>query len=90
MDRSYIGTYGITGVWAGWLMSRGASYLLAEPPSSLQRAEVAPICRCGNRMVRRPGVWKCYRHAKPIVVVIAERLPRAPQVELVGVRGRNK
>lgn len=77
-DRSYVGVYGITGVWSGWLLSRGASALLAESATDLQRSEIGPLCGCGNRMVRRPAAWKCYRHKEPVVVVIEEWLPRSP------------
>lgn len=86
-DRSYMGTYGITGVWTGWMMSCGAGHLVAEPASFLQTREVAPMCPvfgCNNRMLRRPGVWKCYRHGEePIVIVITEQFPRAPQVSVL-------
>ncbi len=78
-NRSYIGTYGITGVWLAWLMGR-APHLVAEPAGFLMRAEVAPHCHCGALMVRRPGAWKCYRHEEPVVSSIAERFPRSPQL----------
>ena len=83
-DRSYMGTYGITGAWAGRMMSRGASQLLAEPAAFLQRPEVAPPCPsgCDNRMVRRLGTWKCYRHPEPVVIQIEDRFPRSPQVSV--------
>lgn len=83
-DRSYMGTYGVTGLWLGWLMSR-APHLAAEPAGFLMQREVAPVCRqCPYRMVRRPGAWKCYRHGEePVVVVINERFPRSPQVSVL-------
>ncbi len=86
-DRSYMGVYGITGVWTGWMMSRGAGHLVAEPASFLQSREVAPECPrfpCPYRMVRRPGAWKCYRHGEePVVTPIVERVPRSPRVKVL-------
>ena len=84
-DRSYMGTYGITGVWAGWLISRGVGHLIAEPAGFFQRAESHPVCpECEYRMVRRPAAWKCYRHGDdPVVLPITERFPRSPQVRVL-------
>ena len=86
-DSSYMGTYGITGVWAGWLISRGAGHLMAEPAGFFQRAEIAPTCpihQCSYRMVRRPGAWKCYRHgAEPVTIPVPERFPRSPQMRVL-------
>jgi len=80
-----LGTYGITGVWAGWLMSRGAGHLMAEPAGFLSRPESVPRCPkilCALPMVRRPGSWKCYRHDEPVVILVPERFPRSPQLAL--------
>ena len=31
-DASYLGTYGIGGIWTGWLISIGAGHIVAEHP----------------------------------------------------------
>jgi hypothetical protein len=82
-DRSYMGTYGMTGPWLAWLLNR-APHLVAEPASFLQRRQMAPNCHCGYPMVARPGAWKCYRHGEePVVLVVQERFPRSPQASVL-------
>lgn len=83
-DNSYLGTYGITGLWTGWLISRGEGHVVGEGADFLQRYEWAkcPAPFCEQRMVRRPGAWKCYRHKEPVVVVVPDRLPRSPRVKV--------
>lgn len=81
-DASYLGTYGITGIWTGWLISR-AAHLVAETPAKLQSGEYPPMCPAGDhRMVSRLGAWKCYRHDDDVVVPKVTRLPRAPKVDV--------
>lgn len=84
-DRSYLGTYGMTNPWTWWIAGR-ASHLLAEPPSAWMTREVAPRCSdCGELMVRRPGMWKCYRHLEPLMVVERDRFQRSPHLSVVSV-----
>lgn len=80
-DNSYMGTYGIAGVWTGWLISQGAGHLVAESPAALQGGEYPPTCpSCPYKMVSRPGAWKCYRHDEPIVILKRIAFPRSPDI----------
>lgn len=80
-DRSYMGVYGLMGLWTGWLIGQGAGEIVAQPPTYLQRPETPPLCpKCGERMVRRPSTWKCYRHDEPVVMRADIPLPRSPHV----------
>ena len=86
-DASYLGTYGITGIWTGWLISR-AAHLVAETPAKLHSGEYPPMCSRshpdgGHQMVSRLGAWKCYRHDDDVVVPKVTRLPRAPAIDVV-------
>lgn len=83
--NSYLDTYGISGIWTGWVISQ-APELVAETPKALLRPEVAPHCPdCGQPMVRRPGAWKCYsiRHKRPVVVLAKVVLPRSPSIRVL-------
>lgn len=83
-DRSYLGTYGVTGLWTWWIANH-ASHMLAEPAAHfLREPERIPICPASglapHSMVRRPGAWKCYQHDPWVVQPIPEKLTRAPAV----------
>ena len=83
-DRSYMGVYGITSPWVGWLIGR-APELIAEPAGFLQHTEVAPGCPgpyCAQRMVRRPGAWKCYQHDPPHVIRVPIHFPGTPKAKV--------
>jgi hypothetical protein len=83
-NSSYMGTYGLGNIWTGWLISK-APELIAETPEALLRPEAARRCpSCGQQMSRRPGGWKCYRHEPPIVILEEVRLPRSPQIDVIG------
>lgn len=63
-DRSYLGTYGLTGIFTTWLLNR-RSQMLEFPISYWQTPEVPPRCPgvdvehpCGQIMRRRPDAWK--------------------------------
>lgn len=83
-DRSYLGTFGITSAWIGWI-SNTAGHLLAMPVSEWNKREVGPRCPdvyCRAMMVRRPGAWKCYRHGSPIVTQERDTMPGTPDVKV--------
>lgn len=82
-----MGTFGITSVWIGWIANH-ASQLLSQPVQDWQTREVAPRCPnvyCRAPMVRRPGVWKCYRiegHSEPTVIQERDTMPGTPNVKV--------
>ncbi len=81
---SYLGTYGF-GVWSVWLMNR-ASELLAETPTAMLRGQPAPMCPvpdCRHRMLRLPGVWKCYRHEEVVRVPVRFKPSPAPDFDVL-------
>lgn len=83
-DGSYLATYGITGIWSGWIMAHAAE-ILAETPAALQEVERRPRCpSCEMSMVLRADGWKCYRHDELVVVPIVPRLPRSPALTVIG------
>jgi len=88
-DRSYLGTFGMTGCWTSWILNR-ASELLARPLSEWTQAEVAPKCPaerpylvCGEPMVRRPGKWACYHHQPPVVINDVPEAPTTPRLKVI-------
>jgi hypothetical protein len=85
-DSSYMGTYGLTNIWTGWLISQ-APELAAQTPAALRTPEVTPRCPspCGWRMIRRPGAWKCYQHDPPVVIPDKLHLPHSPAITVIGV-----
>jgi len=85
-DASYLGTYGIGGVWTGWLLSVGASHIVAEHPGFISRYVVPPKCpdpHCRAAMVARPGAWKCYRHPEAIVKPMEIAFPKSPRLKVL-------
>ena len=82
--RSYMGVYGITNPWAGWLISK-APELVAETSKFLQRPMPSPRCPRGEHaMVRLPGTWKCYRHEEAVVIEDRPSFSKAPVVDALG------
>ena len=88
-DSSYMGTYGLTGVGTGWLISIGAGDLVSQPAGFISRYVVPPRCPdpfCRAPMVPRPGAWKCYRqegHSETVVVPMTLKAPRSPQLKVI-------
>jgi hypothetical protein len=83
-DRSYLGTYGLTGIFTNWLLNR-RSQLLEFPISYWTTPEVPPRCPgdgrpCGQVMRRRDAAWKCYHHTPWIAIPIPEPMPALPHV----------
>jgi hypothetical protein len=84
-DNSYMGTYGITNPWTGWIMGQ-APHLVAETPAMLLRPEAPPRCpECGADMHRRIGAWKCYHHEEPVIVPETLDLPCSPRVKAMKI-----
>lgn len=90
-DRSYLGMFGLRGLFTGWIMNR-ASQLLAFPGLTQWSAPPPPKCphwdggRCGLTMLWRPGAYKCFHHDPPEVIPIAEPMPVSPQVSTPLIR----
>jgi len=85
-DRSYMATYGITNVWTAWIANQGASEMLALPIGRWHQREgwrSCPDVFCRKPMARRPGGWRCYRHAEPVVIAERMELERAPDVDVL-------
>ncbi|MBF8255102.1 MAG: hypothetical protein HW375_9 [Anaerolineales bacterium] len=84
-DRSYLGTFGLTGIWTPWLMNV-AGHLLAARAAEFGGAAPVPKCpgmvfgfRCREPMAYRADGWKCYRHTPPVVVKFGDGLSRVPR-----------
>lgn len=86
-DNSYLGTYGLTNIWTGWIISKSPE-LAADTPAALLRPKTPPHCPlCDDPMARRPGAWKCYNlsHQQPVVILDQPSFPRSPNLNALGV-----
>lgn len=79
-DRSYLGTFGLSGIWTPWLMNRAEGRFLGMHPSVVHDTPPPENCpKCKNPMVFRAEGWKCYRHEPWIVIKHPDNLPRVPE-----------
>lgn len=87
-DPSYLSTYGVTNPWTAWLLRYDSAIVALDADAITRRPLRALTClrhKVPKRMSYRPGAWKCYDHAEPVVVLIKPTIPEAPRINALAM-----